>query len=280
MVDNNEKSDAPRKRKSIFGGRRARSSDTPDVIATPVVAPETQPERATQLFTVVLADAKAAPIEGQRALAALAKLRTPGATQLLDLWAAKLALNEVPRELQVDAVEALKAAPSPARDKLRGAYEGAVPKDPVGKFQSSLTGGDAGRGREIFVNHAAAQCVRCHVVNGEGGKAGPDLTGVATRYPAKTRDHLLESIVLPSAKIAVGFATVTLTLADGRVVAGTVLAEDKVTVTVQTPDGQKLTVPLADIDARTAPVSAMPSAERALTPREMRDLIEYLSTLK
>ena len=46
MVDNNEKSDAPRKRKSIFGGRRARSSDTPDVIATPVVAPETQSERA------------------------------------------------------------------------------------------------------------------------------------------------------------------------------------------------------------------------------------------
>ena len=86
--------------------------------------------------------------------------------------------------------------------------------------------------------------------------------------------------MLPSAKIVAGFATVTLTLADGRVVAGTLLAEDEKSVTVQTPDGKKQVVAVGDIDARTAPVSAMPSAERALTPREMRDLIEYLATLK
>ena len=43
MVDNNDKSDVPRKRKSIFGGRRARSGDVPatppDAAASPPVTP-------------------------------------------------------------------------------------------------------------------------------------------------------------------------------------------------------------------------------------------------
>ena len=43
MVDNNDKSDVPRRRKSIFGGRRARSGDVPatppDAAASPPVSP-------------------------------------------------------------------------------------------------------------------------------------------------------------------------------------------------------------------------------------------------
>ena len=239
-----------------------------------------QPDYATKLVLAVLGDTGVSLVERQRALGTLTRLKTDDAGVSLDVWAGRLVLGEVPIDLQVDVVDALMAAPSPYRDGLRAKFEARLPKDPVGKFRASLTGGDAARGREIFVNHTAAQCVRCHAVNGQGGNAGPDLTKVGERNPVATRDYLLESIVLPSAKIAVGFATVTLTLADGRVVAGTVLAEDEKSVTVQTPDGKKRVVPLDEIDARTAPVSAMPSAERALTPREMRDLIEYLATLK
>ncbi len=241
---------------------------------------DAQPDRATKLLLAVLGDTGVSLVERQRALGTLTRLKTDDAGVSLDVWAGRLVLGEVPIDLQVDVLDALKAAPTPYRDGLRAKFEAKLPKDPVGKFRASLTGGDAARGREIFVNHTAAQCVRCHAIHGQGGNAGPDLTKVGERNPVATRDHLLESIVLPSAKIAVGFATVTLTLADGRVVAGTVLAEDKASVTVQTPDGKKQVVPLAEIDARTAPVSAMPSAERALTPREMRDLIEYLATLK
>ena len=40
------------------------------------------------------------------------------------------------------------------------------------------------------------------------------------------------------------------------------------------------TVPVAEIEDRTTPTSAMPSIERALTPGEVRDLVEFLSTLR
>ena len=49
---------------------------------------------------------------------------------------------------------------------------------------------------------------------------------------------------------------------------------------IQTPDGKKETVLVEDIDARTVPTSAMPSVDKTLTHREMRDLIQYLATLK
>ena len=218
--------------------------------------------------------------ERQQAVAALAALKTPPAGRVLDAWTYRLVAGEVPVDLQVDVLDALKYAPSPLRDRLRLRFESALPKDPVGKFRVSLTGGDADAGREVFFNHAAAQCVRCHTVNGSGGTAGPDLTKVAERNPVKTRDHLLESLVLPSAKIAPGFGTVTLTLVDGRTVGGTLLSEVKGTLAVQTPDGKKVTVQADEIERRSAALSPMPAVDRTLTTREMRDLIEYLMTLK
>jgi quinoprotein glucose dehydrogenase len=106
------------------------------------------------------------------------------------------------------------------------------------------------------------------------------LTGVVQRNPEKTRDYLLESLVKPNAKIAPGFASITITKLDGSSVAGTLMKADKGNYEVKIPDGTIVTVQAADIDRATEPVSGMPTMEKALTHREMRDLIEYLMTLK
>ncbi len=238
------------------------------------------PKRAAAELSRVLADPSAPLAERQRAVATLVKCKDPAAAKQLDRLAVELSQGKLPDELHIDVLDALRDAPTALRDKMRTGYEALLSRDPVGKFRTSLTGGDAARGRELFYNHTAAQCVRCHTVNGSGGTAGPDLSKVAAKYPEKLREHLLESLVLPSAKIAEGYASVTLTLSDGRTVAGVVLREDRQSLTLQTPDGQKLAVEVADIDKRTTPTSPMPSVEKTLTPREMRDLIEFLTTLK
>jgi len=238
------------------------------------------PAEATKSLAAVVADEKATLIERQRGIAGLTRLKDPIAAGLLDSLAANLADNKVRPELVVDVWDAVKATPSPKRDPLRKKFEDALPKDPVGKFGPSLTGGDAVKGREIFYNHTGAQCVRCHKVEGVGGIAGPELTKVVERNPLKTREYLLESLVLPSAKIAEGFASVTLTLLDGRTVAGVVQKDDGKTVTILPPDGKVQMIPSEDIDKRTKPESAMPSVEKVLTPREMRDVIEFLNGLK
>ena len=231
-------------------------------------------------LVAVLDDSSATTFERQRALASLGWVKGPVAGPVLDEWAANLAAGKVPAELRLDVLDALKANPGPTRDKFRAAFDAAEPKDPVGKFRNALLGGDAERGRDIFFGHTAAQCVRCHKVQGSGGDAGPDLTEVVKRNPEKTREHLLESIAQPSAKLAVGYAAVTLDLVDGRVIGGVITAEDKLNVTVKTPEGKTITIPVADIEKRTVQPSSMPAMDRTLSPREVRDLIEYLSTMK
>ncbi|VTR95451.1 heme-binding protein : Membrane-bound dehydrogenase domain protein OS=Pirellula staleyi (strain ATCC 27377 / DSM 6068 / ICPB 4128) GN=Psta_0686 PE=4 SV=1: GSDH: HEAT_2: Cytochrom_C [Gemmata massiliana] len=275
----------------FFAGHKSKQADAVLTAALKSNAPlvraearelvaKSDPTRGVPLLDEVLADEGASTRERQQALVAIAALKTPAAERVLDAWTYRLAAGEVPADLQVDVLDALKSAPSPLRDRLRLKFESALPQDPVGKFKVSLTGGDADAGRDVFFNHTAAQCVRCHTINGSGGTAGPDLTKVVARNPVKTREHLLESLVLPSAKIAPGFGTVTLALADGRTVGGTLLSEEKGTLVVQRPDGKKVTVQADEIERRSTALSPMPAVDRTLTTREMRDLIEFLMTLK
>ena len=60
--------------------------------------------------------------------------------------------------------------------------------------------GDAERGRALFLNQEKTLCTKCHSLNGQGGRIGPDLTGVGSRF---SRIHLIESILEPSRTIAV-----------------------------------------------------------------------------
>jgi mono/diheme cytochrome c family protein len=68
--------------------------------------------------------------------------------------------------------------------------------------ENSITKGDIDRGRKIFDTHPIAACVRCHVVDGNGGPIGPPLDGIAGR---KERDYLEQSLIDPQATIAEGF---------------------------------------------------------------------------
>ncbi len=240
----------------------------------------TDPTNGVESLKTVLADAKAATSEKQRAVAALARTNAPAAATALDGWAEKLSAKAVPAELQLDVLEALKAAPNPARDKARTAFESSLPGGPAySKFAVSLVGGDAARGREVFVGHAAAQCLRCHTVNGNGGNAGPDLSKVAGQA-GKDRAYLIESLLNPSAKIAPGFGAVTLNLVDGRAVSGVLAEESAKGVVLVHADGRREAIATDDIERRSQATSAMPAVDRSLTPREVRDLVEYLSTLK
>ena len=238
------------------------------------------PERGAKLIAEIAQSANATILERQRAIATLAVVRDPQAALALDNLAESLASGQLPAELHLDVQSALKAAPSPKRNRLLTQFESRLPTDLVGRFRISLVGGDADRGRDIFFGHTAAQCVRCHKVQGVGGVAGPDLTEVAKRNPQQTREYLLESLVQPSAKIAPGFAGIAVTTIDGQVIAGTLMADDATGVTVKTPQGNTVRIPANDIDARTTPLSPMPAINRTLTAWEMRDLIEFLASLK
>jgi len=158
-------------------------------------------------------------------------------------------------------------------------YERERPKDgPIADHHAELEGGDADRGRKLFLDNAAVYCVRCHKVKGEGGEVGPDLTGIATKQP---RSYLLESIVAPNQSIAQGFESVVVAKSDGTVVTGVLKSEDDNALRLMTAEAQLIEIPKADIEERKRGASAMPDdLSKKLTRAELRDLVEYLATLK
>jgi len=206
-------------------------------------------------------------------------MRRPDADALLVGWIARLAADDVPAELGLDVLEAAASRDTPAlRDaaaRVRAGLDGEA--DPLRRHRLALEGGDAERGRRIFREHRQAQCLRCHRIHGTGGDAGPDLSTVAARHD---RERLLESLVAPGARIATGFGSTVLTLDDGTSVAGVVVEETSERLTVTTPEGTTVIVDPRTVEERSPPRSPMPEMVPTLTRRELRDVVEYLSTLR
>ncbi|MFO0907537.1 MAG: hypothetical protein U0794_04115 [Isosphaeraceae bacterium] len=107
--------------------------------------------------------------------------------------------------------------------------------------------------------------------------AGPELSDVASRGD---REYLLRSLVEPDAAIAEGFGTVQLALRDGRILAGLIRSESGGRITIVSPTGLAQSVAAEDVEERSAPRSAMPRMTEVLTPRQLRDLVAYLATLR
>jgi len=213
-------------------------------------------------------------VERQRAFAALAKLASPGAETLLAEALERLAAGELEPGVQLDAIEAVRRRGSPALLERLAAWESRASAGGLAASRAwALQGGDAARGRLVF--QGAGDCQRCHGDAGHGAGAGPELAGLGSR---RDRSHFLRSVLEPSADIADGFATLSLTKRDGSVVTGTLVAEDG-GVIVLDAGGQEQRVASAEVAERVGPVSAMPPNGLALAPRDLRDLVAYLATL-
>lgn len=131
-------------------------------------------------------------------------------------------------------------------------------------------GGNPYKGRELF----DGLCAACHRLHGEGGQIGPDLTS----YQRDDLAALLTAIVNPSAEIREGYENLTLTMRDGRTLAGFMAEQDEKTLTLRTLDGLSTVIPRIEVVSRAdAGVSLMPEGLLGGLPEaQVRDLMAYL----
>ena len=190
-------------------------------------------------------------------------------------------IDKQPVAVHLDILEAAKAADEPALTKALAAYEAKLPKDdPLAAFRVTLAGGDLNQGRGVLYGHGAAQCIRCHKAdpNRKGGEAGPDLKDTGKKHDAA---YLLESLVVPNARIASGYGMVSLTMKDGSLIAGMLAKDTPESITITSlADGKESTHSRKDIASVSKAMSTMPPMGQILSKVEMRDLISYLQSLK
>jgi putative heme-binding domain-containing protein len=134
--------------------------------------------------------------------------------------------------------------------------------------------GDVSAGREIFSKKGG--CVSCHMIRGEGGFPGPDLSDIgATRSLRQLREALLD----PNARIHPDFRAVTVVTRDGRQIQGVAKSYTNYSVGILDAKGELHMLPTEDlkkIDFSSA--SLMPGDyARRLTPLEVENLLAFLS---
>ncbi|MGC8644349.1 MAG: c-type cytochrome, partial [Isosphaeraceae bacterium] len=141
----------------------------------------------------------------------------------------------------------------------------------VARYQAALKlRGDSSRGASLF----AKNCQTCHQLQGQGHRAGPDLSGIAGRLPAV----LLNDILDPNRDVAPDFVALTVATERGQVLSGLLVEDTGSSLKLRQADGIDETV----LRSETAEIhstgrSLMPEGlEQSLNLQEMADLLAFL----
>jgi putative heme-binding domain-containing protein len=147
--------------------------------------------------------------------------------------------------------------------------------------------GDATRGEALFFG--ATRCSSCHIVNGRGGRLGPELSAVGS---ARSRAYLVESIRLPAQQltqnrafgnfVTLKYDTVTAVTADGRTIVGVPVNEDTFTVQLMDTSERVHSFDKKSLKSfRHENRSLMPAYDAARLPNaDLDDVVAYLQSLR
>jgi len=135
--------------------------------------------------------------------------------------------------------------------------------------------GDAAHGEKLF---RQSGCIGCHLVRGEGGWKGPDLSVIGSQ---RSVDHLRQSIVDPGAKVALDYWVAKIILENGETYTGFLRTEGAYSVEIL--DFSKGLKSLPTHDFRKFEIdktSVMPPYRGKLSDGDVNDLVSYLWSLK
>jgi putative heme-binding domain-containing protein len=129
--------------------------------------------------------------------------------------------------------------------------------------------GDPIRGKEVFTTN----CAVCHTFNGQGGKVGPDLSGIA----ARDRSEILIDILDPNRSVEANYRLWNVTTKSGETYSGRLETETQTSVEILDTTGQKHAIQRKDIGTMEGTqLSIMPAGLEALPPGDLKSLLEYL----
>ena len=154
------------------------------------------------------------------------------------------------------------------------------------QFRPQRLSGDPDRGKILF--EGKGKCQNCHMINGSGGRLGPDLSDVGWQRAPR---YLRESILDPSEEISPStelfadgsrrYWPVRATRSDGSEVDAVILNEDTYSIQLMDEDERLLSFRKTNLTAiRKGEVSTMPSYQETFSESELDDLIAYLASLR
>lgn len=133
--------------------------------------------------------------------------------------------------------------------------------------------GDTAKGKVVVL-----LCQSCHMINGQGGQIGPNLSGAG----AMGVEAVLRNIIDPNAAIEAAYRIFQVKLKAGEVIEAFYVSEDATAYVLRQPGGADRRVPKAEVaSAKYLRRSLMPEGLLdGFTDDQVTDLFTYLKTLK
>jgi putative heme-binding domain-containing protein len=144
--------------------------------------------------------------------------------------------------------------------------------------------GNAAHGKQLF--YGDANCSLCHMVEGKGGRVGPELTSVGG---SRTREAIIDSVRNPSRRLAWGltestkefpqeYETITAVTADGKEIKGVALNEDSFSVQMMDSSEQIYLLDKGTLRSfKKSRESLMPRYNQdTLSDKDLDDILAYL----
>ncbi len=152
------------------------------------------------------------------------------------------------------------------------AYIGSLSTDPA----NIDLPGSVVAGSRLFANKG--DCNSCHMIDGQGGRLGPDLSRVGER---RNPEELLTDILDPHQEVAPRWWTMRVTDNEGVTREGLRMNEDSFSLRIMDAESNLWSYPkrqLASIER--VEESTMPSYTQTLSDSEVDDLVAYLFSLR
>ncbi len=140
--------------------------------------------------------------------------------------------------------------------------------------------GNPDNGRAVLAKSITSevQCLKCHMVRGQGGQIGPDLSMIGKKA---SKENLYDSLLTPSKAIADQYVSWKLDSDDGQSITGLLVGETETTLTIRDANGKDHEFPAKGTDRKKSLTSIMPEGLVAtLTEDELVDVVEYLTKLQ
>jgi putative membrane-bound dehydrogenase-like protein len=212
--------------------------------------------------------------------------RTLAETRVGGLWLLDAnRKNTLPDFVKAEIGRILRNSPyKDVRDKAFAAFPPPAKLDPKrlpGPAALAKRKGNADRGKELLAVSVKSnlQCLKCHTIQGVGGKVGPDLSVIGKKA---SRENLFESILLPSKAIADQYVSWVVETKKGLVLTGLLVQETPDSITLRDANAKDTKIDKKEIETRSKSlVSLMPSDLLAyMTEEDLVDIVEYLFALK
>src|SRR5215471_4152435 len=151
---------------------------------------------------------------------------------------------------------------------------------------STRSGGDPQKGSAVYQRSG---CASCHIIKGEGGTVGPELSTIGIQ---RGPDYLRQALLDPGAALPHGtlqvpsrnldeFLPVRVVTRDGKEIRGARVNEDTFTIQLRDSNNELHSFRKADLRQleKEFGKSVMPSFKDRLSASDVTDLVTYLSSL-